>query len=69
MEPNQEFERHLTRRTFLGNTACGVGQAALGAMLLGAGPAAAATLPNQLGLPHFRPRAKRVLCLFQSEDR
>jgi uncharacterized protein (DUF1501 family) len=67
MEPRHEFERHLTRRSFLANTACGVGQAALGALMFGESRAVAAASPSGLGLPHFTPKAKRVLCLFQSE--
>jgi hypothetical protein len=53
----------ITRRAFFGRSATGVGTAAL-ASLMGR-PAAAATngLP---GLPHFAPRAKRVIYLFQS---
>ena len=71
MNPLDEFQRHVSRRTFLGTTACGIGQMALGGT---AGrPAAAdrarAPLPAAASacLPHFTPKAKRVLCLFQSE--
>ena len=67
MDPRAEFTNHLTRRTFLGQTARGVGGLALGTMLmpelLGTGGSRVAGLP---GLPHFAPKAKRVLCLFQS---
>lgn len=70
MNPAFELHRHLSRRTFLGVGACGVGQAALGA-LIGQGatadPAAEAASPDGRSLPHFPPKAKRVLCLFQSE--
>ena len=65
MNPAFDNLRHLTRRTFLGNTGCGIGSAALGAML--AGRAGAGTARLAAGLPHFQPKAKRVLCLFQSE--
>ena len=53
----------ITRRAFFGRSATGLGTAAL-ASLMGR-PAVAATggLP---GLPHFAPRAKRVIYLFQS---
>src|SRR5271167_4384266 len=54
----------LTRRHFFGANALGIGTAAL-----------ASLLPNELkasatgalpGLPHFAPKAKRVIYLFQS---
>jgi len=70
MDP-QTLRTYLTRRTFLGRAATGAGVAAL-ANLLGddllaqavASPrAAAGGLP---GLPHFPPKAKRVIYLFQS---
>ena len=70
MNPLNDFQRHLTRRTFLGTAAGGIGQAALGAMLAGtAGQFANAgeSATSSAGLPHFAPKAKRVLCLFQSE--
>ena len=68
MDPIQEYQNALTRRTFLGQTARGVGGLALGTMLfpqlLGASKG---TREGGLsGLPHFAPKAKRVLCLFQS---
>ena len=62
----------LHRRTFLHSGAQGLGLAALGT-LLGDNPSivraaeAATSSPRQPGLPHFAPKAKRVLCLFQSE--
>jgi hypothetical protein len=59
-----EFERTrqlLTRRHFFGKTATGIGIAALANLLPGA---AHAELPQ--GLPHFAPKAKRVIYLFQS---
>src|ERR1700690_46260 len=64
----------LTRRHFFGRTSAGLGVAALGTLLANdlpaaeippSGPAAGSNegLP---GLPHFAPRAKRVIYLFQS---
>ena len=44
----------LTRRHFFGKTATGIGAAALGSLL------------NAETLPHFAPKAKRVIYLFQS---
>src|SRR6056297_3281514 len=68
-----EMQRqHLTRRSLFGKTAAGLGGVALGQMmtqdssgaLLDAG---ASTSQNGLpGLPHFAPKAKRVIYLFQS---
>ena len=58
----------LTRRQWLGRFSCGLGGAAL-ASLMGDSPAAAvpATLSRGLGgLPHFAPKARRVLVLFMS---
>ncbi len=62
MNPLQEHLTHLTRRTFLGDVGRGVGAVALGSLL--SGQTGAAEL-NGL-LPHFAPKAKRVVCLFQS---
>ena len=74
---------HLTRRSFVGAGARGIGGLALGSLLLEALGGAAAGgsaktvldaqgLPARIatgglpGVPHFTPKAKRVLCLFQS---
>jgi hypothetical protein len=68
MDPIQERLNHLTRRTFLGQTARGVGGLALGTMLfpdlLAAGKGKREG--GLVGIPHFAPKAKRILCLFQS---
>jgi hypothetical protein len=53
---------HLTRRHFFGRNASGLGIAAL-AHLMGRDAAAGDALP---GLPHFAPKAKHVIYLFQS---
>jgi uncharacterized protein (DUF1501 family) len=63
MDPIQERLTQLTRRTFLGRSARGIGQIALGTLLAPELLRAAEHLP---GLPHFAPKAKRVVCLFQS---
>ncbi len=67
MDPRIEFGRLLTRRHFLGRTASGLGAAAL-ASLLGDQAAAETTAVSgpSAGLPHFAPKAKRVIYLFQS---
>jgi hypothetical protein len=68
MEPHTQRQALLTRRQFFGRSAVGIGTAALATLLnrdlLGA-PATprAAGLP---GLPHFAPKAKRVIYLFQN---
>ncbi len=68
--PEFEFVQHESRRTFLGNVAGGVGQMALGSLLSAAAPLAAraSSAVGQPGrvAPHFAPKAKRVVCLFQS---
>src|SRR5947209_7179091 len=55
--------RMLTRRGFLGSAAGGLGVAALASLLARDLEAAPGGLP---GLPHFAPRARRVIYLFQS---
>lgn len=73
MHPKIEQQRHLTRREFFGRSACGLGTAALALLLKRDGWAAASSgsiqrpriggLPD---LPHFAPKAKRVIYLFQN---
>lgn len=64
------IENLLHRRTFLGSGTQGLGLAALSSLLGGnssQAAEAATSSPRLVGLPHFAPKAKRVLCLFQSE--
>src|ERR1700733_3412229 len=66
--PVHDYLRQLTRRTFLADATRGIGSIALGSLLLpetarGADASRRGGLPE---LPHFAPRAKRVVCLFQS---
>jgi hypothetical protein len=71
MTLDREFALHLTRRQLFGLTARGIGVGALASLL---GPQAAfaneaARDPKTgglAGLPHFAPRAKRVIFLHQS---
>ncbi len=59
----------LSRRAFLSQQAGGLGRIALGSLLLGNTAAARSAPAGALGiadLPHFAPRAKRVIYLFQS---
>src|ERR1700732_5120957 len=69
MGPMNETGLLLTRRDFFGRSATGIGLAAL-ASVIGNGNglrAEDATAHGGLpGLPHFAPKAKRVIYLFQS---
>ena len=70
--PFDEFNAHMTRRNFFGKAAkAGIGVAALGSLLnsdtlFGSSASANAVSTNSLGLPHFLPKAKRVIYLFQN---
>ncbi len=73
MNPLEQHHQLLTRRHFFGRSAAGIGTAALASLLnprLFAAPAAGNSAPlGQPGLlaqPHFAPKAKRVIYLFQS---
>ena len=75
MDPLQETRMLMTRRHFFGLNATGIGTAALAQLLgkdlladntdkpMGAGQSG---MGDSLGLPHFAPKAKRVIWLFQS---
>jgi hypothetical protein len=69
MNPLNEHDLHQTRRQFFGRAATGIGTAALASMLEKDGLANVSSqqrfggLP---GLPHFAPKAKRVIYLFQN---
>jgi len=58
---------HVTRRHFLGKMSLGLGSVALGSLLipdlLKSGEDG---VPQLTGLPHFAPKAKRVIYLFQN---
>lgn len=61
-----QFQTGLNRRTFLNNTGVGLGAAALGSLLSGENLSAAikqSTNGGLPGLPHFAPKAKRVIFL------
>ena len=63
------YENLHSRREFLEKTGLGLGAGALAHLLGGCASASTAGDPhiNGLpGLPHFAPKAKRVICLFQS---
>ncbi|PHN08534.1 DUF1501 domain-containing protein [Flavilitoribacter nigricans] len=63
-----ENRLNVNRRQFLGKLSLGIGSVALGSLmvpdLFSKGDSMAAGLP--LGLPHFAPKAKRVIYLFQN---
>jgi hypothetical protein len=64
---NPESQLLLTRRHFFSRCSLGIGTAALATLLREDGFAgAAASIQEQSGLPHFAPKAKRVIFLFQS---
>ena len=76
MNPLFQRRLHLTRREFFGRAACGLGTAALASLLgrdglagepvtpgIASGGKRLERLPN---LPHFAPKAKRVIYLFQN---
>ena len=68
MTPVNEFQCLQTRRHFFGRVATGVGSIAI-AHLLGEDSLRAADSSSSNdaldGLPHFAPKAKRVIWLFQ----
>ena len=70
MPLDRELDLHLTRRQLFGMTARGIGVAALGSLLGNTAAAAAEGRDPKTGglvsLPHFAPRARRVIFLHQS---
>jgi hypothetical protein len=67
MHPHIEHQLQLTRRQFFGRSSIGIGTAAL-ATLLGEdlrGAAKEKTTGGLPGLPHFAPKAKRIIYLMQ----
>src|SRR5579883_2691137 len=67
MEPREQYGLLLTRRHFFGRSATGIGAAVLATLFERDLAAADRTRVGGLpGLPHFPPKAKRVIYLFQS---
>lgn len=69
MNPLYENSFHVSRREFFGRSATGIGTAALASLLARDGYAAdrvADRVGGLSGLPHFAPKAKRVIYLFQN---
>jgi len=69
-KPIRDFAADLNRRTFFGRGAMGIGALALGQLFAKDGHAetkpAAERFGGLPGLPHFAPKAKRVIYLFQN---
>ena len=63
-DPLLENIARVTRRQFFGTSAMGIGTAAL-ASLLGQGKASAESTKGLPGVPHFPPKAKRVVMMWQ----
>ncbi len=65
MNPLEHNARHVSRREFFGRSTAGLGTAALASLLTSDGYAT-----DRVGglseLPHFAPKAKRVIYLFQN---
>ena len=61
-----EYGMNVNRRKFLSRLSLGIGSAALGSLLIPDLFGGAETEATALGLPHFAPRAKRVIYLFQN---
>jgi len=66
MNPFQRHQAEMTRRQFFGKTALGIGTLALGALLNPSLLAQAGKRNVRDGLPHFTPKAKRIIYLFQN---
>ena len=70
MNPFFERDLRLTRRQFFGKTATGIGVLALGGLLNSEGwaqgqPKHIGSMGPLPGLPHFKPKAKHVIVLWQ----
>lgn len=65
MHPYEEYQRAITRRSFLGRASLGIGAAAASTMLASQASMGmdASTVGGLPGLPHFAPKAKRVIFL------
>src|SRR5260370_24308839 len=70
MDPQREAKLSMTRRQFFGRTSIGIGIPALASLLapqaFGATEGMDPKTGGLVGLPHFAPKAKRVIFLHQS---
>lgn len=67
--PNEFLKQklHVNRRHFLGKLSLGMGSAALGSLLIpGLFKSSGQDDALPIGLPHFAPKAKRIIYLFQN---
>lgn len=65
MNPLEEHIQSISRRSFLGLTGLGIGAMAAKSLLAAESLGKSSSLPR-VGAPHFAPKAKRVIYLFQS---
>ncbi len=61
-----DHRKHVTRRHFLGKASLGLGSVALGSLLIPDLFSKQEGTVQHLGLPHFAPKAKRIIYLFQN---
>ena len=61
-----ENRLHITRKHFLGKLGLGFGSVALGSLLIPDLFSGKDELTQTVGLPHFAPKAKRIIYLFQN---
>ena len=70
IHPFEQLQNSITRRNFFGKMAQGIGTFALGALLnpelLAGRPSSLLPSAGKTGLPHFAPKAKRIIYLFQN---
>ena len=66
MNTIKEIRKHQTRRVFLERSTLGLGTMALGSLLDAAAEKRRNAVGGLVGLPHFTPKVKRVIYLFQS---
>jgi hypothetical protein len=72
MDPLLQHSLLVNRREFFGRSACGIGSAALASLLAQDGfsaegsPKLTTRIGGLDGVPHFAPKAKRVIYLFQN---
>src|SRR5215470_949738 len=73
MNPSQLFWQHQTRRAFFKTTGLAAGRIALGSLMFpelfrsaSAAPAGGRAHPALPGLPHFPPKARRLIYLFMN---
>lgn len=66
MDIQDQIHDQLSRRTFLGQTGAGLGTLALASLMNPTGLFAGPGEEPVLGKPHFPPKVKRVIYLFQS---